>query len=377
MKGNIAIPFPLVWPFSDIIGPRQRTLPLPGRADEIMVPSVEDFSKCVIMADRHGRAQKFGTEEIFAKGLNVYKDWFCSAGKDNIYVDGDGHVFVGSCGVSGIIGNVFKGRNAIRTKWIKCTRPTCMCGSDMMLAKSKSEDLIPFTEAMRPDNVNYADGPPAEFEAATRIWEWDRQCNLNWDLSKRCNYSCSYCSPKTSNTTDRFRTWEELKGAYDEIERFFLQGRRAKFVFTGGEPTLNPSYLDLVKLASSHGHYIHTQTNGSRTPDYYSDLLHHSYIGFSVHLEFMKRERLYKVFEAVFKTKAANDALKWNWLGVRVMAGPGRVDEAIQIKKEISSLTGADAQLNQLVVAPLYDVETATMMMKYPADELERLNRHI
>jgi pyruvate-formate lyase-activating enzyme len=334
-----------------------------------------DPSKCLFIADSQGRARAYSPEETLAGQLSAWKGWHCSAGVDNIFINGEGKIFIASCAIGGIQGNVYRSGNKVRDKWFVCTKGLCTCGADMRLAKVKNVEDIPKLRGIKAEDLDYT-APMGEPTMVGRLWEPDISFNLNWDLSRRCNYSCSYCSWMTSNNFDPHRSWEELSFAVEEIERFFCQGRKGKWVFTGGEPTLHPDYLRLVKQVAARGHLIHTQSNGSRSPEFYGELLEHSLIGFSVHLDFVKMDRFITVIEKLIELKASGPPYEFNWVGVRIMAGPGRSAEALEIRRSLSELPGSEKYINQLVLAPLYDRETASRLQEYPEGELELISRH-
>ncbi len=334
-----------------------------------------DPSKCIFIADNQGRARAYNPEETLANQISAWRGWYCSAGVENIFINGDGKIFIASCALGGILGNVYAGGNKIRDKWFRCTKALCTCGADMRLSKVKNEADIERLGRLKPEDLDFT-APMGEPAMVGRIWEPDTAFNLNWDIGRRCNYSCSYCSPVTSNTYEEHKTWEQLSFAVEEVERFFCRGRKGKWVFTGGEPTLNPRFMDLAKEIAARGHRVHTQSNGSRSPEYYAELMQYSLIGFSLHLEFLKVDRFLKVIESLIELKATTPLLSWSWVGVRIMTGPGRLKEALAIKQQIAQLPGAGKQINQLVLAPLYDVETASKLQEYPSGELEEITLH-
>lgn len=334
-----------------------------------------DPSKCIFVSDDRARARAFSPEEMLANKLSAWRGWHCSAGVDNIFIDGDGKIFVASCALGGDLGNVYLGDCKVRDKWFVCTKGLCTCGADMRLAKVKNAKDIERLRALKPTDLDF-NSPMGESTMVGRTWEPEGAFNLNWDVGRRCNFSCSYCSPTTSNTFEKHKTWEQLSFAAEEIERFFCRGRKGKWVFTGGEPTLSPYFMQLVKDVASRGHLCHTQSNGSRSLEYYAELLRYSLIGFSLHLEFTKIDRLLKVLEKLIELKSTDDFVSWRWIGVRIMTGPGRIEEALTVKQQIAALPGADKYLNQLVLAPLYDVETASQLQDYPSGELNRISEH-
>lgn len=72
---------------------------------------------------------------------------------------------------------------------------------------------------------------------------------VSWLLGRHCNYKCSYCWPYARSDTKDFRPTEVVTGVMDEIKR---QARERDlnsfhFSFSGGEPTMHPGYLEILK----------------------------------------------------------------------------------------------------------------------------------
>lgn len=92
--------------------------------------------------------------------------------------------------------------------------------------------------------------------------------SVSWLLGRYCNYRCSYCWPHGRSDAKDHRPLDLLIKTMDEIKR---QAREKKmnsfhFSFSGGEPTLHPGYLNLLKhYASDTGHSnyqsVHMTTN--------------------------------------------------------------------------------------------------------------------
>jgi len=80
-----------------------------------------------------------------------------------------------------------------------------------------------------------------------------------------CNNRCKFCVQGDKREICEFKEKEELE---KNLEESYREGKR-EVVFTGGEPTLHPRFLDLVKYAKYLGfEEIQIQTNG-RLLSYY------------------------------------------------------------------------------------------------------------
>ena len=68
--------------------------------------------------------------------------------------------------------------------------------------------------------------------------------SLNWVLTRKCNFQCSYCTVK-DNKNGFFPGINQLKSAIDKL--LLVKKKYLKFIITGGEPTIHPHYLDFLK----------------------------------------------------------------------------------------------------------------------------------
>jgi len=75
---------------------------------------------------------------------------------------------------------------------------------------------------------------------------------VTWDLGRRCNYDCSYCPAHRHDNFSRHASLDELKASAEFMFEYvdtYMQYRTFKSAsvsFTGGEPTVNPNFLEFV-----------------------------------------------------------------------------------------------------------------------------------
>ena len=93
-----------------------------------------------------------------------------------------------------------------------------------------------------------------------------------WDLGRRCNYDCTYCTGWMHSTTAPFNKLEQYKktaafiNEYYEIYGMFSNlDFRPAISFTGGEPTINPDFFPLVDyMRETYPHIpLSVTTNGT------------------------------------------------------------------------------------------------------------------
>ncbi|MCC7403378.1 MAG: radical SAM protein [Bdellovibrionales bacterium] len=128
---------------------------------------------------------------------------------------------------------------------------------------------------------------------------------VSWLLGRYCNYRCSYCWPYASTQTKDHRPTELILRTLDEIKR---QARERgfnsfHFSFSGGEPTMHPGYLEILKhycadVENSNYQSVHMTSNcspGIKWFERYVEAtakLHRVSITASYHAEFADRNKL-------------------------------------------------------------------------------------
>lgn len=330
--------------------------------------------KSLLIGNERGEVVPLTVEEVLAKRLNHWAGWYCAIGKESLHISPDGNIWGGACRNNGYLGNVYDQVYYLPSEWHKCTRRACSCGADMQIRKVKDLAHKDLTYRKEPGPIVEKVDQPV-FAAPIHQSIHDKYPTaITWDLGRRCNYSCSYCHESISNNYEPHKAWGSLMFALDGLEKYFFWGRKAKFVFTGGEPTVNPKYMDFVRLLKEKGHLIHTTTNGSRTPEFFSELIELSLIGFSFHFEFSREDHYTKVIKAIIERKKQSKEAFDNWCGVRIMVPPGGFMKAKDLYHRLKEIDGFQEYAIMLSMSPLYVPEEHTILLDYPEGELEQIS---
>ena len=77
-------------------------------------------------------------------------------------------------------------------------------------------------------------------EKITSRWQQQDQIRIEWNLSKRCNYDCSYCPPEIHDHSSPHTDIDILKNAIDRLSRI---NKPVRISFTGGEPCVHPKFI--------------------------------------------------------------------------------------------------------------------------------------
>lgn len=101
---------------------------------------------------------------------------------------------------------------------------------------------------------------------------------VTWDTGRRCNYDCTYCESTRHDNHSSFTTLEDLTDTFNFIKEYtsiYNSYRQHKpshtnINFTGGEPTLNPNFWELVDLIKEDKQPFHLSltTNGAWNKKY-------------------------------------------------------------------------------------------------------------
>ena len=76
---------------------------------------------------------------------------------------------------------------------------------------------------------------------------------VTWDLGRRCNYDCTYCPAHRHDNFSPHATIDELKSSVDFLFEYidtymmYRHKKETSISFTGGEPTVNPKFIEFVK----------------------------------------------------------------------------------------------------------------------------------
>jgi organic radical activating enzyme len=315
----------------------------------------------------------FDADKLHALHLNNWKDWWCSTGVRSLYIQHDGLIYRGTCQVGGNLGSIYAVGFDVHKiyDWIKCTKDSCLCASDMQTPKVKDFSQTDIVTTTYMKEIDYSDLNLVEdmsdhdtiFCGAVKHYKL-----VIWELGRRCNYDCWYCTADSHNNYEAHKTMGSLMNGLTNLSRFWAKDQKMKFVFTGGEPTFNPNYLEFVThLHDDLLHIVHTTTNGTHNEAYYAKLAQVSDIGFSAHLTYLENPMMYDKFiknlASAYASKHSNETSKLNWLSVKIMMQPGKLDLAKRVYDGCRTIT------KNITADLLHDIKTQKIMT-YSQEEI-------
>ena len=101
--------------------------------------------------------------------------------------------------------------------------------------------------------------------------EQPNQFIISWNLGNSCNWSCEYCPPFLNDKSVYWTDNEIIKKTLQKIKQK-ITNQQIRVEFMGGEVTLKPDFVELMKFCKDLGLYTHIVTNASRTINYWEKL---------------------------------------------------------------------------------------------------------
>lgn len=146
---------------------------------------------------------------------------------------------------------------------------------------------------------------------------------VTWDTGRRCNYDCSYCEISRHDNVSQHHSLEEYLKTFEFIKKWtsvYDQHKQNSSItninFTGGEPTMNPAFWNLVDIIKNDDREFRLSltTNGAWNKKY-TDKIVKRFSGVTVSYHVEGHPNLKKqVLENIIALKKSNI-----WLQVNLM----------------------------------------------------------
>jgi MoaA/NifB/PqqE/SkfB family radical SAM enzyme len=161
---------------------------------------------------------------------------------------------------------------------------------------------------------------------------------VTWDIGRRCNYDCSYCEITRHDNVSPHRSTNELIETFAFIKQWTEMynsqraiGSTTNINFTGGEPTVNPNFWDLVDyIKTQDGFNLSLTTNGAWSPKFTEKIKQRfSGVTVSYHAEAHKNLKA-QVLKNIYDLQKTG-----MWLQVNVMLHVDYWDECVNVYNEL------------------------------------------
>jgi MoaA/NifB/PqqE/SkfB family radical SAM enzyme len=163
---------------------------------------------------------------------------------------------------------------------------------------------------------------------------------VTWDLGRRCNYDCTYCEATRHDLVSPHHTLDEFIKTFEFIKSWTSLYNNARRIpshtninFTGGEPTVNPSFWKLVKYINEDKNFhLSLTTNGAWASKHTKDIVENfKGITVSYHAEADPTLRN-RVIENILKLY--NSGV---WLQVNVMLHTDHWNHCVSVYEKLKS----------------------------------------
>ena len=84
---------------------------------------------------------------------------------------------------------------------------------------------------------------------------------IDWDITQRCNYTCSYCASYNNDQPFNFKPLEEYIKALTYVKSLFSDNETIMMHFLGGEPTLYKQWPELFSWLADNRFMVQLTTN--------------------------------------------------------------------------------------------------------------------
>lgn len=299
--------------------------------------------------------------------LNNFKGWYCNAGTDFLWINDKGYIYGNVCRHSGCYGNLYTSFT-LPTEPMICPAQSCYCAADIEIFKSKTkENFVDFSQDVSKEDLSHIEEYNGDeiisVAGVSKIPEYKYFC-INWNIGKRCNYSCSYCPPTVHDNFSPHMKFETFKSAIDKIMSSITVSR-IQITFTGGEPTINPDFFKIIGYCKEKEIRVFTNTNGTCTAAKLLSLVEVGGVSISVHPEFTQEEKLVKKINEVLKNNITGS------LKVKYMLIPGGLDKC----KNFVNLLPERTSNFKLSIEPLVDKNNDRKILEYTQEELEYIQK--
>ena len=153
-----------------------------------------------------------------------------------------------------------------------------------------------------------------------------------WFIGKRCNYSCSYCSPYLHDNYSPHIKLADAVGFIDSLAAHSEeQNKEVKITITGGEPFIHPDFLKILKHIKTKRNVVMlcVVSNGSLPFELYKQSAEYvTNLTISFHLE-QPDKTISSTIEKILKLNQVKNL----FLNVNLMAAPGKFGQVKNIEQ--------------------------------------------
>lgn len=289
--------------------------------------------------------------------IRNFRGWHCAVGYTLLSINSRGEVWGSVCKQGGSLGNIYTGALKWPTQFTICDRAACHCSSDLKIPKGRSLEAIK-TLINIPDSTIQPSNDLTDIVSIRRHSKGNsRIFSIDWSIGTRCNYDCSYCSPRQHNNRSPHLPLQQFCAAWDVITDRIKQP--ILLTMLGGEPTINPEYLDMLAYASSPTTTIVTTTNGTAHVSKLIAALSYGGMTISIHQEYCNIPKMIEKIAILAKH------INTGFLNISFMMPPNTSQQFLAFKDALPVVKGLNIE-----AVPIFNGSTFELL-HYEPHELE------
>jgi organic radical activating enzyme len=285
----------------------------------------------------------------------------------------------------GLLGNIREGVD-LPTYYVTCPYDQCGCGADVILSKARSNKeahtLLDVTHNGHEGTLRVENYTTDSIDSGIAMeMNFSIPYQVLWDLGRRCNYNCSYCWPSVHSNTEKFPSYEEVIQGIDMLIDHWSHGSPIRWNFGGGEPTMHPRFMDILKYLKSRNQWVLVTTNGSRSTKFWREASQYiNSVNMSAHFASMdlysgNEDRFVEVCKVIMEHHDAVD--DDHWIEIKLMTPPGFLERAQSTRQRILDLgmldkPGANLRPKGTIsLVPIRDLNDAEKLVDYSENEIK------
>jgi MoaA/NifB/PqqE/SkfB family radical SAM enzyme len=195
--------------------------------------------------------------------------------------------------------------------------------------------------------------------------------NVYWILTDFCNFKCNYCPDFLHNgdfatgKTQGFPSYSEITVFMDKLKALVDNGTHLNLQFGGGEPTLHPNFLDIIKYMNAENVHLGVTTNGSRSDEWWREALPFlDNVTISLHPEFTKIDKVNDI--AKFIASSGTDFM------FNLSCDPARWDKVVGLYDKL------DAEFKHSVTPKVLNyLDSTKENYKYTSEQTAWIKTHM
>lgn len=270
------------------------------------------------------------------KKIGQWKGWYCDIGKALICLNQPHNIVTFS---------------ECKNEGTTCKQPQCWCGADIEIPKAVNKETLDEFRVIfqnHTGNFKHWNGIDDIIAVAASDLLLKNTLHVDWTVTKRCNYDCSYCPPSVHDNFSPYPSFLDCKEFFESsLSKNNISISNYKFIrvtLTGGEPTLMKEFSLLIDWLKDFSEPNIVTNFTSPIEDL---IAWHQYSRYMItmHHEYNTDKKLEKLLKFLTETPYRN------FVGIKYFVEDNSHNKTLECLKELDN----DNKWTKLRIYPLID----------------------